>query len=111
MVVDSADSLLEPPVTPGQATQEDQPPQEETGASGQGFAFPRHDSSAGLPPLPGLFQPQSVDQAPIPGSFPLQGVKKLSQPVILQPPGEIKMPRGLTKSMRQGPKDGCGTGT
>ena len=98
---DSADSFLVSPVSPGQAVQQDQPPQKETGSKGHGFVLPKQDESGDQPPLPGLFQPQGGDQPRLHGSLPAQSVQTLRKPVLSQPPGEVKMPRGFTKVMRQ----------
>lgn len=99
--MNGVDNRLVPPVFPGQAAQQDRTPQQESGAKNQGFVLPKWDKSVDLPPLPGLFQSQNLDQAPLPGWLQPQSQETVPWAGSFQPPGEIKMPRGFTKLMRQ----------
>ena len=99
----------DPPAAPEHAV-EIQPLHEEDMGEAWGFASPAQPEGVSQPPLPGLFQAPSIDQAPVPNLFLQQGAPRPRKPVVSQPPGELKMPKGLTASMRQFAKGFLRTG-
>lgn len=101
LVVNSADNHLVPPVPPGHPAHQDQTKHQESGAKGQSFALPNPRDAVSQPPLPGLFQSQSMEQAPLMESLPPRSAKPPRRPVVSQQEGEIRMPRGFTRQMRQ----------
>lgn len=99
-VTNSAENLLVPPMSSGQAAQQDRPPQQENGAKPQGLAMPNQDESVNQLPLPGLFQPQSATQDLLSGLLLPQSVQTVPLAGSFQTQRDIRIPRGFTRRMR-----------